>query len=193
VARRKPAEELDDVERLRLFDHEVEVLGQRRLIARGMENNFNITWSAADQQLRMSATEHDEDDLRAFCTDYRKFIAQDSPVNLRRIYNILERRLTSEWHREQLRESREAWRTAQEGGGVSVTSDDRRVTPEDVMDAFINGWVFHMDADKRRLFDRLWPHPITKFQMNNLIVEACRQLFYVQLAVRVAIRDGLLS
>jgi hypothetical protein len=192
VSRRR-RERWDDIDYLRAFDYEVDELGRRRLVAEGMENTFNVSWSAAEKQLSVTATEHHEDDLRAFCTDYRKFISNDEPVFLPRIYNILERKLTSDHLRTKLRLSREAWRRTQEGAGLSVTVDDRRTTPEHVMDVFINGRVFHMDTAKRQEFQRLWPNPVTRFQMNNLVVEACRQLFFVQSIVRVALREGLLT
>jgi len=192
VARRK-RENWDDIDKLYGFDTEVEELGRRRLVAEGMENNFNISWVAAEQRLSMSVTDLDEDDLRAFCTGYRKFISPDEPVFLRRIYNILDQRLTDDYVREQVLRSREAWKLAQQGAGISVTIDEQRITPEHVMNVFINGRVFHMDSAARREFEHLWPNPVTRFQMNNLIVEACKQLFFMRAVVRHALRDGLLT
>jgi len=130
--------------------------------------------------------------LRAFCTDYRKFTSPDEPVFINRIYNILEARLTDDYLREQLRKSREGWRKAQRGA-MSFTINDQRITPEHVMDLFINGWVFHMDSAKRQEFLRLWPNPLSRFQLQNLIADACAQLFYMRNLIRFALREGAIT
>ena len=99
MSRRGRAHSLSDIECLRMFDEEVERLGRRRLVVEGIDNRFTVSWNRMEG-LRMSVTDHDEEDLRAFLTDYRR-------LHLRRLAGVPEphlQHLRADDHERRLRE-----------------------------------------------------------------------------------------
>ena len=179
-------------DQLGLFAHEVDVLSQRRLVRDGMDASFTVSFDRM-KGMSIRVNEVDEEDLRAYLTGFRKFISEGEPVFLNHIYNLLDQRLTSPDLKQQLRESRAYWKEAFKGKGMKVTFNERDLTPEYVMDLLINGEIFHTDWQKRQTLRSIWPTELTRFMVNNLIVEATRVLFYVGNVVQFALHENLIA
>lgn len=184
--------QLSAVDQLGLFDYQVDQLGQRRLVADGLRNSFNISWDQA-QGLQVTVTQHDEEDLRSFLVDFRKFVLRKEATNLDRIYNLCETAVTSDDLRQRLRRSREVWKDAQRGSGIRIVFNERDLTPTHVMDLWLNGYYFHNDDGKLAELRSIWPYEIARFRFMNFLVDATRQVFYVGSVVRLALREGMVA
>jgi hypothetical protein len=157
-----------------------------------MDNTFSINWNHM-QGLRISITQHDEEDLRSFLMGFRKFVSQGEPTHLDRIYNICRQSIRSDQLQEGLVQSRAAWRAAQRGGGIKIVFNERNLTPTLVMDLLVNGYYFHNDSRKAAALQEIWPNPITQFTFNNFLVDATRQVFYVGNVVAFALHEQLVD
>ena len=185
---------MNPIERLELFSTRASELADTRLIRRDFRPGMTIRYE------RMSGTVFEtsqpvEGDLRSFLLTFRKFVSNDEPVYLNRIYNLCRRCFTSQELKGYLIQSRAAWKDALHGKGFSIVLDKGRVTPEEVLNLWINGWYFHDDEEKLRRLKLLIPEQriFARWLFLDFIAEATRQIFYVENVITVALREGLVD
>ncbi len=181
-------------ERLALFKTRAEELTCTRLITKGFNPGITIKWKRM-QGLRFESREPDEEDLRSFLLTFRQFVSDAEPIFLNRVYNVCEQCLTSDELKGYLHESREEWRKAFTGAGIKLVYNEKEVTPEYVMDLWINGHYFHSDPEKASALRRLLPDEklLTRHRFLDLLVDATRQVLYVGHVITVALREGLVK
>jgi hypothetical protein len=184
---------LSDRELLEKFDTVFqEMLATSRFLATTPGASLSVSFNRV-KGMEIRINELDENDLKAYLTDFRKFTLSNDDLNLFRIFRILDQSLTNDDLRQQLRLARQDWKDKLTKGGIKMTFNDVDLTPEYVIDLLINGWVFHSDHQAWVKFREPWGNPITKFQVNNVIVDGTRVLLFRGHAVRIALRDNLLA
>lgn len=193
MTRPRRGNDLDEMDAIGVFLQKVDELGRTRLIERTTQIGYTLKY---DQTAGMSfeSREPDEEDLRSFLLTFRRFVAQGDPVNIGRIHNIADRRVTSDDLRRHLREAREHWRRDVQVGGMSLVFNGKQISPEYVADLFINGHYFHDEPDKRaKLVSLTEPleYLLVRHHFLNFIVDGARQVFYVANVLNIAIRDGV--
>jgi len=179
------------LEQFLLFRARAEELRNTHLIRESFNPGITIKWDRM-RGLRFKSREPNEDSLRSFLLTFRQFILNDEPVFLYRIYNLCQKHLTSDKLKNYLSESREIWKKAHKSADITLIYNNQELTPEDVTDLWINGYYFHSDMDKLRILKQLLPHErmLIKNQFLNFLLDATRQVLYVDNIIRVALKDG---
>lgn len=181
-------------EQLGLFRFRAKQLEEARLLRNSA--SFGLTIRASSTEgMSFSSQEPDEEDLRSFLLSFRQFILNDDPVYLFKIYNLCQKHITSDKLKKYLVQSREAWKKGLKKGGINLIFNEREITPEYVIDLWINGWYFHNDIEKLTKLQRLLPHEhmLVRQHFLSSLLEATWHVLYVAHIVTVALRDGLVS
>lgn len=96
------------------------------------------------------------DDLDALLTSLRPILSADgSEIILGRVLHILGQRLRSDDLRAEVASIRAEFRTSRRAGIIGLRVDSNVLTPEHLLDLYINGEVFHDDQDKAVKLERL--------------------------------------
>ena len=93
MANRKKRAQLSELERLNLFVEVAESLGKSSYVTKPSGAQLKMRWQPDTAFVIKFDRESDQDHLRSFLTDFRKFILKDDPVFFFGICNILFRRL----------------------------------------------------------------------------------------------------
>jgi hypothetical protein len=180
-------------ETLRRFVHHVDQLRARRIIREeDLRSSLNLN-ASRETPLQVSHHEPDEEDLRSYLLDFRKFIAEQEPVFLNRVLNVAQRHVTSDEILGGIAGARSAWKDVLQKGDLAYRVNQTPLTPELVLDLWINGWYFHNDASKRRRLDALTRVPMSRWLFINAVVSATKVILYVGHVVKIALREGLVS
>jgi hypothetical protein len=175
-------------ERLQLFIARVEELLERRLVTSGnLSANLNIKW-AVDQPLSFRSSEPDDEDLRSFLTVFRQFVMKSEPVFVNYIVNVLMRELAGGIWRQHLDEARNHWTRSFKDGSRKLIINERHLSPETVLDWWINGQYFHSDERKRKELASLDPMSRVFARSNFLgaLVDTTRYVAYVAHLAKLA-------
>jgi hypothetical protein len=135
----------EDLEAVRLFLDRARRVEASTIVQREVGTNYEISWQQGEPW-RFSATEPREELLKALLVDLRPLVVLGESVNLRVIFDVGERQLTSDAHRRAMREGRAAWKRAQKHGIMALRVDERDLSPEHVMRLWI-GWYFHSSPE----------------------------------------------
>lgn len=140
-------------ERLRLFAERVQRLVERRgLRDATIASRFNMKASLDKTEFTFDIG--DEDDLFSVMSAFRQFTADREDTHFPKICNLLEQRLTDAELRDANRANRQAWQQAEQGG-VLLQIPGQNLTHRACYDLWLNGEIFHSDADKERVFKGL--------------------------------------
>lgn len=178
-------------EQFLLFRAKAEELRNTRLIRESFNPGITIKWNRM-QGLRFKSREPNEENLRSFLLTFRQFILNDEPVFLYRIYNLCQKHLTSDKLKNYLSKSREIWKQSLKSANVTLIYNRRELTPEYITDLWINGFYFHSDMNKLHILNQLFPHErmLVKNQFLNFLLDATRQVLYVDNIIKVALKEG---
>jgi hypothetical protein len=137
--------------------------------------------------------EPDEDSLRSCLLLLRPFISEHEPLHLNKIFNLCHRKLASQELKEKLIEAREDWKATLKGNGMSLQFNDQSVSPEHVVDLWINGWHFHNNEEKlRELRSLVNPAQVlVRHLFLRVLAGGAQVVLYVGNVVTVALKDGL--
>jgi hypothetical protein len=166
-----------DLERLQLFAQMTEELRASRLMQSRPDIGLTINWNP-EEGMQTEVQQPDEEELRSFLMTFRKFFSEGEDVHFNAICNIAERRLEDDELRERLRAARELWKYAMREGPVGVTADDRVISPEHVLDLFINGWYFHNDLQKEAELGGLLPG-VVRYRFLAAVLDATKAVMTV--------------
>lgn len=186
---------MTDDERFDLFLRRVEELHGTRLVRSGeLRSSLNLS-AARDQPLSLTTHNPDEDDLRSFLLTFRQFISKSEPIELGKIANLLFRRLTGDEPRTHLANARARYHKELRMGAMAFVLNDERMTPEEVLDLWINGRYFHNDSRKAAAIDALDPmsRVFVRHLFLDVLVEATRYVIFLANVIVIARRDGLLE
>ena len=173
-----------------LFVRRAQELQSMRLIRNdALRANMNWRWDHIEG-MSLTVENPDEEDLRSYLLTLRQFISPDEPVFMNKVYNLAQQHLTSDELRNNLREAREHWKFVQKGSGITITFDERQMTPEHVTDLWINGWYFHNNEAKRRELLTMMPFEsmVARWRFLNHVVDASRQVLYYGQVFNIGLR-----
>ena len=182
---------MNALEQLQLFKARAEELRNTRLIRESFNPGITIRWNRM-QGLRFKSREPNEESLRSFLLTFRQFILNDEPVFLFIIYNLCQKHLASDKLKDYLSKSREIWKQAHKSAGITLIYNRRELTPEYITDLWINGYYFHSDTNKLYILNQLLPHErmLVRNQLLNYLLDATRQVLYVDNIIKVALKEG---
>lgn len=159
----KPEERL----RLRNFVRLVGEMLQSRFWVRVLSMDHTITFENAPdgQSCTLTAPEYDKDDFRSFLTSFRQIALNKSdPVYITSIRNIISR-YAHEQHKEGLRNLKKHIGNALEGRfttmkmGLPTESGPVELCGVELLDAIVNGEVFHSGPDHEEVLQQLQTVP----------------------------------
>ena len=140
-----------DREKLELFLKTAEELSKTTLAQTGFGFEYTQRWSRDDGILHSELQQPDENDLRSFLLTFRKFLAQESDVNLQMIHGIIFRHLQREDPdhdiRRDLGAANSKWRSHLAGSSMKLNINGQDRPPELVITMWINGKYFHDDPE----------------------------------------------
>lgn len=164
--------ELAPEKRIKIFLECIDEFKQRKFINDGLHNfKFQIMVDQKTGKLKSTIEEADSELLRSFLTDFRKFISNDEPAYIDRILNTC-----IEWVDQKniklikdLKELKCNWKYQYKKGVIHIETAGLDLTPECVLDLWINGLFFHSNPEKKDQLDRLLKQDIQSAKL---------QLFY---------------
>lgn len=186
----------DPCSRLQLFIQRAKELHNRRFAISGYPFKFHIYTDKENQKITYEIVEKpDEEDLRAFVLDLRRFISEREPVFIRRIFNDCEKYLQDEKIKQNIRDIKSAWVFLWEKGLIQMSSGGKNLPPEKVMDLWINGQYFHDDIDKKEELEQLLNEQIPCIQIQFMISlpSLARVINLTAEIVEYAMNKGLFS
>jgi hypothetical protein len=192
--------DLTAIQRLALFRERAEELRQARFLratlAAGYELKIESKLMPGSEDLfesTFSISSYDHEDLRSFLTLFRRFFFKDDPVvNLFSIYNICHQYLMNEQYKSYLAKSRQIATYVLRTSRFHLNINDQDMTPEDVSDAWINGYYFHDNIDHYIFLKSLPPHAhmVLHVYFFDYLRDMTKQILYVSNIVNAALNEG---
>ena len=158
--KRRNKSPLGTLERLKLFRARTTELNNLRLVQSRTQTGFTIAGDVKTGVVTSTVKEPDEEDLRSFLLLFRHFISDNEPVFVNRIFDDCFRFLNDDRLKGELKKAREEWRNQLSTGNIAIRIDDTKLTPEHVLDLWINGYYFHNDPDKLAELKNLLGQPL---------------------------------
>ena len=137
---------LSHSKRVEKFLNCVEELKVRPFILKGLrEFEFHIDFQREPGKIFCEFKEADQEHFRSFLLTFRKFLLNDEPANIDNILNTCRKFVKSEQTelREVLEKFKTIWGYQYRKGTIRITSGSLPLTPEYVLDCWINGLYFH--------------------------------------------------
>jgi hypothetical protein len=183
-------------ERVASFATAVDRMLDRRLVQDGsLSINFTLEWQDGGP-LQVNVVEPDEEDLRSFLLDFRKFVSKKEALYVDRVHNELYRAVDDPGLRAELDRAKQLWRSARRRGAIHLVVDDDQFAPEQLLDLWINGRYFHDDDAKQRELARLEAAEpmarLARHAMLDLVIEATKYLRFLRDLIRHAEATGAL-
>jgi hypothetical protein len=156
-------------ERLSLFRKRASEMEDLRLIRSGMKMQFRLTFDSDSRTLHYEANEPDEEDIRSFLLLFRRFISQSEPIFINRIFDDCLRLLSDDVLKSEVKMARDSWKKRTSSGPVKMLCDGNPISPEYMLDLWINGHYFHDDAKKASELEGLLSRPGSPARMQFLV------------------------
>ncbi|MCL6512225.1 MAG: hypothetical protein K6U78_16255 [Anaerolineae bacterium] len=194
MAKRKKQTNLSPQKRLEVFLSCVEELRERPFVLDGLfKFCFHVSFDHDSGQLRCEFQEANQEYFRSFLLTLRKFIMNNEPANIDSILNIC-RKYVKNNKKELLKELKELkviWSYQYRKGIIQMQTDGLNLTPEYVLDLWINGQYFHSDPDKERKLKDLLAYelPSVKVQLLWSLPILTQTVFYIGGVVSKALRQ----
>jgi len=180
---------MDDKARLEIFLKRVKELKNTKLVREGYNSGFTLKWTEESGMLDFQFSQPDEDLFRSLLLSLRHFLQEKEPTFINRIYNICDRCLTNEKHKNYLVKSRKFLNEAMKSTGLHLNIDQKHFSPSYVWDIYINGLYFHSDVEKSDVILKLSAHErkLVKNELYGFVNASIRQVIYVGNIVQNAI------
>lgn len=166
-----------DVERLRLFCASVDDALNRRAVRQATVSSAFRFQYTPEEGLSLTTDRGDEEDMRSLLLAVRRFFSAGEDVQFTGIANVVERLVQEPELREANRANRRAWNRLRRGG-LHFHVDGVNYAPEDGFDILVNGKLFHDDAAKAAVYDRL-PSIFQQWlltEVNRMVIDALQVL-----------------
>jgi len=187
---------MDTLEKLKLFREKAEELRKSRLLKKGINLEFSITWNQT-KGILIETEKPDEEDLRSYLLTFRQFIAEGEPIYLPHICNLCFQKITNEDLRTRLNEAREAWKQERRSDGIGVNLWGQDITPEIATKLLINAHYFHSDPDRIALLKELSRLDFTKELINDqfryYLVATTKFILYISNIIGIAMEKELFN
>ena len=138
-------------ERLKSFLECVEELKARPFTLQGRYDfHFHITCGKEAGETSCEIHEADQETLRSFLLVFRKFLLDKESANIDRTLKTCLKFARPEQTelKEALKQLKTDWNYQYRKGMVQMTSKNIKLTPEKVLDLWLNGAYFHSDPEK---------------------------------------------
>ena len=173
-------DELPPKKRFDLYVRRCDELIQEPAVQQGA---FNIELSLRFERggpLGVTSREPNEQLFRSFLITFRKFMSDGEDVYANRVNRLLHREVRSDELKGQLLTERQKWLNACKVGAFRLVENGRVLEPEQVMDLWINGSIFHNDRRKEEALDRLNPlhRLISKHAFLNHVITASQYVVF---------------
>jgi len=180
---------MDDKARLEIFLKRVKELKNTKLVREGYNSGFTLKWTEENGVLDFQFSQPDKDLFRSLLLSLRHFLQEKEPTFINRIYNICDRCLTNEKHKNYLVKSRKFLNEAMKSTGLHLNIDQKHFSPSYVWDIYINGLYFHSDVEKSDVILKLSAHErkLVKNELYGFVNASIRQVIYVGNIVQNAI------
>lgn len=180
-------------ETLRRFVDRAEQLQTRRIIRDDeLKTSLQIK-GELHRPVTMNHHEPDEENLRSYLVDFRKFTMSGESVFMNWVFGVAYRHITSDEFVHHLTEARQKWKLSMTRGDIAFLVNGETLAPEDVLDCWINGYYFHDDPAKARRLQALSKVPLTRFLFISALVKATQILLYAANVIKISLREGLVS
>jgi len=153
---------------------------------------MKINWDD-EKGLSAEVTPVDDDDLRSFLTVFRHFVSNNEPTFLNKVFNTCHQHLKNDSLKAELVEIRKFWKIALEKNGLELAIDGTELTPEDLIQTWMNGWSHHNDDQYRDLVKNAPSKiqaTIVKGYLLDALIEASRVVTVTGEAVLAARKNG---
>ena len=136
----------------------------------------------------------DEDDTLAFLVSFRKFILNKEPVQVNKILNLLAQGLSDGLTKCAARRCRAGCKESSKDGIHTRVGESVR-SPEESLDLWINGYVFHTDADKLEDLNRMPSAMRDALKVSSLsfALNTTSSILALKKLINRALRLGLIS
>jgi hypothetical protein len=143
------AGEFADADWLYLLDFlgEADRLRKTRMIAQGMEVDYEFSWNHETGQ-QHKATLPPEDDVAAFLHRLRPFVLQQEPFFLPKVMNLLRKTVDNKKFNSILNVQTD--RFFGRFKGLTIATDTLDLTSDDTVLKWLNALEYHRDADKQK-------------------------------------------
>ena len=183
----------DDEDRLLHYVATVDRCISRRAVQeRTLRARFSIR-STIGEPVEVEADHGDEEDVRSLMLEFRKLLAKDDDAHFFGICNLVERRVDDSEMLTYTRSNRDNWKVAL-SGAINFEHNGRSLRGESLMDAWINGVLFHSDPAMAAVFEAL-PHMLSAMMyqdINSMIIECLRAAHAQRNVVNEILENGLL-
>jgi hypothetical protein len=181
-------------ERFKLYVKRVNLLLERRFVHEGMKYEYSLKWDSTSQAMKFQAKEPDIEDLRSFLLDFRRFIAPKEPVFISKVMNDILRFLSDDHLKEEVKKAQDEWkRIFHKMGDMSIIVDGKNLSPEYVLDLWINGFYFHDDIEKAEELERLMKDqfPFVRTQFISSLPALTNIIVYISNVVTHGLKEKL--
>lgn len=180
-------------ETLRRFVHLADQLQTRKIIEdEELRSSLQIK-GELNQPVAMNYHQPDEENLRSYLLDFRKFTMEGEPVFMNWVFGVAYRHITGEHLVQHLTQARRQWKESMIRGDIAFLVNGQTLQPERVLDLWINGYYFHEDREKARKLAAFSNVPLSRWLFINVLVRATQLLLYSAHLIKIALRDGLVS
>jgi hypothetical protein len=172
MSRRGKRDRVSPNKRLEIFLDCVEELKARPFILKGLHDfEFRIHFQKETGEIFCEVNEEDQESFRSFLMTIRKFLLNNEPSNIDNILNTCRKFVRSEQTelKEVLEQFKIIWSYQYRKGTIQITSGNLNLTPEYVLDLWLNGKYFHNgDPQKTEQLNRLLSRDVPSVKLQLL-------------------------
>ncbi len=192
-----PSNTLTPREQIDLFMARGEEMWNSRVRREGLKVAFGLKGNLNKEFVGHYIEEPDAEDFRSFLTIFRKFISEDSPIHLPKIYSICHQHIADERFKDVLAEARRIWLDMEKkhASRMIVSIGGRELMPKDITNIWINGHYFHDDVEGMRLLKTMTPMQVdaTKAIFIDYTIKTVEIIRHLAQNIRAATGNGSLK
>lgn len=131
------------------FVSQSERLLARPLMTEGrLGSGFTTSHDRSSNKVEMTINSTEADEFRSFMMDLRPFISEDEPVFVGKVVNLLLRELQGDEPQQQILSHQRQYKARMKKKVFAPAASTGLERQRDLVDAYLNGRMFHADADK---------------------------------------------
>lgn len=153
----------EGIEKLNLFLRRFDQLKRTRFFSDPQLKNigYQIRGDRADDGFRigLSIKVPDDDTVKSFLLSFRVFYMKDEPTYFYSVGNLLHKKVSDQTVRGDIAAIRETYSKALNHGAISFTFQDKKYSPQGIIDLWFNAVYFHTDVNKVKELDVILKSP----------------------------------
>ena len=129
---------------------------RRPLVTEGAVGSaLDVKHDRATAKLEMSINCTDSDRFRSFMMELRPFVSDGEPIFIPKVHNHLWARLTGDGPRLALKGHQASYNARMKKKVFAPAAASGLITNRDLMDAYVNGVMFHVESEKAEALKEL--------------------------------------